>query len=117
LEEDVRRRVRGQRGLQFAGVVLVLDGLHLDRHARVGRVEGLDGVLEERKAGARGGVRPERQRDITAGGRATAAAAAAASGAGGGSQSDAQAERRDRGSTGFFHHRRNSLTENWVSWD
>src|ERR1700727_2212380 len=115
LEEDVRRRVRGQRGLQLAVVVLVLDGLHLDRHAGVGRVEGLDGVLEERKAGARGCVRPEGQRDGAGGGRAIAAvAAAAATRAGGGGQDDAEAECGYRRSGGFLHHRRNSLTENWV---
>ena len=52
LEEDVRRGVRVQRGLQLAVVVLVLDVLHLDRDARVSRVELLDGVLEVGEAGA-----------------------------------------------------------------
>src|SRR6185437_12487968 len=80
------------------------------RHVRVSRVEGLDGVLEVRKTGTGGGVRPERQRDLAVSGRATAAAGAA-SGAGGGGKGDAKAERGDRRSTGFLRHRRNSLSE------
>src|SRR6202034_503557 len=81
----------------------------------MGRVEGFDGVLEERTAAARGGVRPEGQRDGAVGGRAIAGvAAAAAARAGGGGQDDAEAECGYRRSGGFLHHRRNSLTENWV---
>ncbi len=109
LEEDVRRGARVERGLQLAVEALVLDVLHLDRHARVGRVIGLHGVLEVRKAGTGDSVRPEGQRDRAVGGRAVAAAAA--SGTGGGSQSDAEAECGYRRSGGFLHHRRNSLSE------